>query len=159
MKRRFLLLVLASLAILTAAACGTPQTADCYVPSAADLPDNTLGITLTAKDVTPEGMTLVCTQSGGDEVRDMLTGTWYTLELYTVDGWKQLDYAVDTAIAWEDIGWVINMEGVTEWQVSWKWLYGSLDAGTYRISKEILYALPAQGGYSKQICCAVFTVE
>ena len=45
-----------------------------------------LGITLHAEDVTPDGLTLVCTQDG-TPWGEILTGAPWSLEQWTGDGW------------------------------------------------------------------------
>ncbi len=46
-----------------------------------------LGVTLTAEDVTPNGLTLVCTQSGGAPTGELQTGSRFWLEVYSESNW------------------------------------------------------------------------
>ena len=34
------------------------------------------------------------------------------------------------------------MDDVVKWDVDWNWLYGEMEAGTYRISKSIMNTVP-----------------
>ena len=91
------------------------------------------GLTLSVKDVTESGLTLVCTQSGGELTGELQTGSDYKL-IVLKDAWED----VPTII--EDYGWtaeayMIAKDDVTEFEIKWEWLYGKLPAGTYRLVK------------------------
>lgn len=91
------------------------------------------GITLSVKDVTDSGLTLVCTQSGGEADGELQTGRDYKL-IVLKEAWED----VPTII--EDYGWtaeayMIAKDDVTEFDINWEWLYGKLPEGTYRLVK------------------------
>lgn len=91
------------------------------------------GITLSVKDVTDSGLTLVCTQSGGEADGELQTGSDYKL-IVSKEAWED----VPTII--EDYGWtaeayMIAKDDVTEFEINWEWLYGKLPKGTYRLTK------------------------
>lgn len=91
------------------------------------------GITLSVKDVTDSGLTLVCTQSGGEADGELQTGSDYKL-IVLKEAWED----VPTII--EDYGWtaeayMIAKDDVTEFNINWEWLYGKLPEGTYRLVK------------------------
>ena len=91
------------------------------------------GLTLSVKDVTESGLTLVCTQSGGELTGELQTGSDYKL-IVLKEAWED----VPTII--EDYGWtaeayMIAKDDVTEFEIKWEWLYGKLPAGTYRLVK------------------------
>lgn len=91
------------------------------------------GLTLSVKDVTASGLTLVCTQSGGELTGELETGSDYKL-IVLKEAWED----VPTII--EDYGWtaeayMVARDDVTEFEYNWKWLYGELPAGTYRMVK------------------------
>ena len=91
------------------------------------------GLTLSVKDVTDSGLTLVCTQSGGEAEGEMQTGSDYKL-IVLKERWQD----VPTII--EDYGWtaeayMIAKDDVTEFEINWEWLYGKLPKGTYRLIK------------------------
>lgn len=103
------------------------------LPEASDEGFPNWGLTLSVKDVTPSGLTLVCTQSGGKPTGELQTGSDYKL-IVLKEAWGE----VPTII--EDYGWtaeayMITKDAVTEFEYNWEWLYGKLPAGTYRMVK------------------------
>ena len=122
----------------------------------AKVTDNQWGVMLTAKDVTPDGMTLVCTQSGGNPTGELLSGAWYQLEVLKDGQWMEAPCYAE--VCWEDIAWNIPMEGNTQWETDWTWIYGSLEPGEYRIGKEIM-DFRQTGDYDTCICYAYFAIE
>ena len=91
------------------------------------------GLTLSVKNVTESGLTLVCTQSGGELTGELQTGSDYKL-IVLKEAWED----VPTII--EDYGWtaeayMITRDDVTEFEIKWEWLHGKLPAGTYRLVK------------------------
>lgn len=91
------------------------------------------GLTLSVKEVTESGLTLVCTQSGGELTGELQTGSDYKL-IVLKEAWED----VPTII--EDYGWtaeayMIAKDDVTEFEIKWEWLHGKLPAGTYRLVK------------------------
>lgn len=96
------------------------------------------GITLSVENVTPTGLTLVCTQSGGTPTGELQTGSWYILERLTEEGWTEVEWVPQKYdVAWTAEAWMIPKEDTVEWKVDWEWLYGKLSPGTYRIGKSI----------------------
>lgn len=116
------------------------------------------GITLTATDVTPTGMTLLCTQTGGAQQGQLQTSTPYFLEIYQDGGWETVDYLPqEYNIGWTTIAWMIPENQITEWTVDWAWLYGDLPNGTYRIGKSVMDFIET-GIYEEQMYYAVFKI-
>ena len=119
------------------------------------------GIALTAKDVTPEGMTIVCTQSGGLLTGELNTGSFYVLEREVQGVWCMVEYTEEAKsknIGWTAEAWIIPMNDAIEWEVDWEWLYGSLAPGHYRIGKEIMN-FRETGNYDKEMYYAEFEIE
>lgn len=116
------------------------------------------GLTLYAEDVTPEGATIVCTQSGGSPSGELATGSYYVLERAEAGKWEALDNAQEMEVGWTAEAWIIPMEGTAEMEVDWEWLYGSLPAGHYRIGKEIT-DFRAAGDFDKEMYYAEFEIE
>ncbi len=107
--------------------------------------NNSWGITLTAKDVTPVGMTIVCTQNDHDVVGELFTGSSYSLYRYVEDEWIAVEYLPqEHEIAWTSEAWVIPLEETVEWETNWEWLYGELPQGHYKLGKGIMN-LPEPG--------------
>jgi len=97
------------------------------------------GVTLSAKDVTPTGLTIVCTQSGGNPSGELDTGSYYIIQKYEDGEWSDVEWLPqEYDVGWTAEAWIIPMNDVVEWEVDWEWLYGELPAGTYRIGKEIM---------------------
>ena len=108
-----------------------------------------IGIMLAAQDVTPTGLTLVCSRDGGFTDAEIISGSWYTVEQREGDTWAELPYLLDN-VGWTEEGWIIAPDTSTEWAVDWEWLYGELSAGEYRIGKEIVLSLFAADGIDLQ---------
>ena len=92
------------------------------------------GITLTAKNVTSKGMTLVCSQSGGEITGELECGSNYSLLVNTNGVWNAVPYLVDE-VAWTAEAYYLPLDGSIEFELKWERLYGELPAGTYRIVK------------------------
>lgn len=100
------------------------------------------GLTLSVKDVTSTGLTLVCTQSGGEPTGSLLTGEQYKLITLVDETWKTVEElplpeGVDGR-GWHQIAYPIPMEDSREFEINWSWIYGELPEGTYRLVKEFM---------------------
>lgn len=114
------------------------------------------GVTLTAKDVTPTGLTIVCTQSGGNPSGELNTGSYYILQKYEDGEWKEVEWLPqEYDVGWTSEAWIIPMNDTVEWEVNWEWLYGELPAGKYRIGKEIM-DFRGTGDYDQEFHYAEF---
>lgn len=91
------------------------------------------GLTLSVKDVTESGLTLVCTQSGGELTGELQTGSEYRL-IVLKEAWK--DVPAITEANWDMLAYMVAKDDVTEFEIDWEWLYGRLPAGTYRLVKD-----------------------
>ena len=92
------------------------------------------GITLSVKDVTSTGMTLVCSQSGGEITGELECGSDYSLLVNSNGVWNAVPYLVDE-VAWTSEAYYIPMNDSIEFELKWERLYGELPAGTYRVVK------------------------
>lgn len=95
------------------------------------------GLTLSVKDVTPSGLTLVCTKNGGNPTGELMCGEDYQLITLKDGTWK----TVPTVIAnygFNSMGYRISEGTDTEFEIDWEWLYGKLTAGTYRLTKSFM---------------------
>lgn len=116
-----------------------------------------IGIMLAAQDVTPTGLTLVCSRDGGFTDAEIISGSWYTVEQREGDTWAELPYLLDN-VGWTEEGWIIAPDTSTEWAVDWEWLYGELSAGEYRIGKEFMIS-HSPGDYEKTVLYAEFFIR
>ena len=121
----------------------------------ADAAQNKWGVTLTAENVTSAGLTIVCRQSGGENVAQLQTGSFYALQKREEAGWTDVSAEVD--IMWTMEAWIIPLGGSASWDVNWEWLYGELPAGEYRIGKEIVN-FRGPGDYDEEVVYAEFTI-
>ena len=100
------------------------------------------GLDITAKDVTDTGLTLVFEKHEGVQTGTLQFGEYYRIEKLTDSVWESVPYSdkVDAEIvAWHEVAYLINdFAPYTEHKIDWSYLYGTLDAGTYRIEKEII---------------------
>ena len=68
----------------------------------------TWGITLEAENITPTGIVLKCTQSGGDPAEQLQTGSWYIVERWTQEyGWREVDHVLKGELVWTMEAWSI----------------------------------------------------
>lgn len=116
------------------------------------------GITLSVEEVTSSGLTLVCTQSGGNARGELQTGSPYVLERYAEGKWFPVGIKPGLDVAWTMEGWMIERDAQTKWQVDWKFLYGQLEPDTYRISK-VIKDFRGPGKYTEKTYYAEFAVE
>lgn len=99
----------------------------------AEMPD--WGISMSVKNVTPTGLTLVCEQSGGRSTGKLQTDSFYKLVVLS-NGTRQ-DVPCLVEVAWTEEAYMISMDDTAEWEIAWELLYGELSAGTYRIIKNV----------------------
>ena len=91
------------------------------------------GLTLSVKDVTESGLTLVCTQSGGELTGELQTGSDYKLKVLK-EAWEDVPPIIED-YGWTTEAYMVTKNDVTEFEIKWEWLYGKLPAGTYRLVK------------------------
>lgn len=118
--------------------------------------DDSWGIVLSATDISNTGLTLVCSQNGGEITGKLQTGEKYWLE-EKVDGqWQEL--SIPEKPVWQDEAYTIETQNLTQWDIQWTNLYGTLSQGEYRIGKEIQ---DFRGGsdYDEKAYYAEFVIE
>ncbi len=64
-------------------------------------PEPKWGVILTAKNITPTGLTIVCTQAGGEPTGKLQTGSYYTIEKKTDGNWEKVEWLPQEY----DVGW------------------------------------------------------
>ena len=126
---------------------------------AGDAAQNRWGITLSADNVTPKGLSIVCFHSGGENVAQLQTGSYYVLQKLENENWVDVEYLPqEHPVGWTEEAWIIEKESTTFWEVDWEWLYGKLPAGEYRIGKEITN-FRATGDYDEETLYADFIID
>ena len=146
--KRWLTLTLAGLLALSLAGCGSSDGAGSSAPqkinssssesSSVQTAEDPWGLTLSVKDVTPTGLTLVITQEGGSPTGTLQYGSDYTLEVEQDGTWQNVPDIVDGNFAWDGMAYLVTMDGETEQAVDWDWLFCPLSPGHYRLSKEFM---------------------
>lgn len=117
------------------------------------------GLEITADEITPTGLTLLYTQSGGNPTGELETGSPFSLQKLAAGQWKDVKTAVpEDEIVWTAEAYPIAKDNVTKMEVDWSYLYGELTPGSYRIGKEIMdFRKP--GDYDTEIYYAEFEVD
>lgn len=110
----------------------TNNSVDTSLPADEGFPD--WGLTLSVKDVTNTGLTLVCTKNGGNPTGELTCGTEYHLSVLEDGVWKDVPTVIEE-YAWNSLAYHFPEGQDTEFNYTWEWLYGKLSAGTYRLTK------------------------
>ena len=117
---------------------------------------NQWGITLKTENETSTGLTIVCYHSGGKNVFELTTGSYFVIQKFENEVWGDVPPKHD--VVWDTVAWIIQKEGSTTWDVNWEFLYDELPAGQYRIGKEIMN-FRGTGDYDKETVYAEFSIE
>ncbi len=88
-----------------------------------------------AESVSETGLQFEIKYSGEDEGN---YGTWYSIEFQIDDIWYVLPYTYknEEEIGWDDLAFPVEKDVSRQDKIDWKWLYGSLEPGNYRIIKD-----------------------
>ena len=122
-----------------------------------DAQKDELGVSLSAEEVTPTGLKLVCMQVGDGPTGELQTGSWFALQQKDEQGeWVDVPVLLED-VAFNDEAYMIYTNGATEWEVNWEYLYGELPAGEYRIAKKI-NDFRGTGDYDTYTYYAEFTI-
>ena len=116
------------------------------------------GVSLRAKDITNVGLTILIEQFGGSPAGELQTGEWFSLEVVKDNEWKPVATNPLIDYAWNDVAYPIKKNDITELKVDWKWLYGELEPGYYKLKKEIT-DFSAAGDFDKDLYELYFTIE
>ena len=151
--KKILTLILVFAVMCVVAACGGDEsgTTDSAEGWAKDW-----GITLSVKEVSPTGLTLICTQNGGIAEGSLETGSVYTIEKFENDAW--IEVKPQGEAIWDMMSHLIASNDTTEWTIDWSWMYGELSPGTYRISKTVV-DFKDSGASESQIYFAEFEIK
>ena len=114
------------------------------------------GIELQVTNISSKGLTMECTQSGGNPSGELQTGSYYVVEKKTDGGWEELSYLPEN-VGWTSEAWIIQKNDTVTWEVDWEWLYGELPTGDYRIGKEIM-DFREPGDYDRQMYYVEFGI-
>lgn len=67
--------------------------------------------------------------------KDHIYGNEYRIDKLENGTWKELDVIVEGNYGWTSIGYHVDKDNKLELNINWKWLYGELTEGTYRVVK------------------------
>ena len=91
-------------------------------------------ITMSADNITAEGLTLTISENGGIYPGEITYGEEFAVEKRNGDDWEQLPFVHDNW-GFIDLGYLLDKNAVREETVTWKYMHGALPAGHYRIKK------------------------
>ncbi|PPA70746.1 immunoglobulin-like domain-containing protein [Jeotgalibacillus proteolyticus] len=159
--KKFLGLCIAALLTLLSA-CGIFSDDDAAgenerEPSPYETVNNFDGVTMNVKEgtVSSTGLTIVFENSSD---KQGTYGEHFSLEETIEGSWYKVPDIVDGDYAFTDIGFGFGPSAKSEWTVEWEWLYGGLEAGEYRIVKDVLDFREA-GDYDTYYLAAEFIIK
>ena len=161
--KKLIALVFALVCVMSVAGCGSKTddgtSQNPIQNKLGDEKPNQWGIALEVDNVTANGLTIVCNQSGGENVAELSTGSYYVIQKSEKTGWVNVNYlSQEYEPVWTSEAWIIQKESTTKWDVNWEWLYGQLSAGEYRIGKEIMN-FKDTGDYDTKLIYAEFIIK
>ena len=127
MKKKWLAAVLAFACILCLVGC-SKETA--YHPT------DVANVSIRISNVSPTGAA-VTIQDTNDH--PYVYGEWYKIEKESNGKWYEVKTVIDN-YGFEDIGYLLAEDSKTRelnFDIDWKWLYGELPAGRYRLLKQV----------------------
>lgn len=116
------------------------------------------GIVCTCRELTNCSMTLEIEQFGGNPMGQLQTGEWFSLSVQKEGEWipvatnPLIDYAFPMTAK------LIEKNDVTEFVIEWKWLYGELPPGYYRLDKKVM-DFRGTGDFDEKMYSVEFTIE
>ena len=149
MKKKLLTLLLALSTLLVSA------SAEMILISPNPFAKDPWGVTMTVKDVTATGATVVFSQSGSMPAGELTTGEPYHLETLVNGIWEPME--VFDGIAWIMPAYPLSAGGSRDFTVNWSYICGQLPVGTYRIGKSVML-FRGPGDYDNKTYYAEFTI-
>lgn len=94
------------------------------------------GVSMEIKEgtLTRDGATIIITDTSG---KNYTYGEEYRIDKFEDNEWKEATIILDGNYGWNMIGYHVDEFNKLELNVNWKWLYGSLEDGKYRIVKSV----------------------
>lgn len=98
-----------------------------------------IGLSLSLKQITPTGATLIFHQYDDEAPDGELTyGDDFLLEQKNNSSWESVPVIINGDYAFNAVAHIIPAGDSSEIKLSWEWLYGKLAPGEYRICKRVL---------------------
>lgn len=117
-----------------------------------------IGLSLSLKDISNTKATLVFQQWDSTFNGELSFGDDFSLFVKTGDTWSEAPIVLEGDYGFNAIAYNITNDGITESEVNWDWLYGSLAPGEYRITKSVMnYRAP--GDFDKYEISADFIIN
>lgn len=118
-----------------------------------------IGLSFTLKKISPSGATLVfCNYDTNAPTGELEYDDDFLIEIQKDDIWEEVPVQLTGNYGFNDIAYVIPTEGISEQELNWEWLHGTLAPGTYRIRKSIL-DFRGTGDYDKHTAYAQFILN
>lgn len=159
MKKYLCSLVFMAMSLFVLSGCGSEQLpeAEGWKPTIYETTNNFKGVTMIIKEgtVSSKGLTVIL-ENNSD--KQGLFGEDFSLEKKINGKWYQVPISTDGNYGFNSIGYDLASSDAREWKAHWDSLYGSLEAGEYRIVKEIL-DFRTSGDFDKYYLTAEFVVD
>lgn len=139
--------------ILLLSACTQPAGKPDIKDITATLPEG-ISMTVDTETVTSEGASFLLLQTTEHDIR---YGDDYFLQVLENEVWRDVPYAIDNW-GFHSIAYNLPKNTPKTLEVNWKWLYGSLPAGEYRLVKEFM-DFRGTGDYDKYTITAAFIID
>ncbi len=116
------------------------------------------GITCFVKDLTNHSMTFQMEQFGGSFKGQLQTGEWFQIYRLNEDSWGPVETNPLIDYAFPMVAYPIAKNDITDFSIEWKWLYGELSPGEYRLDKKVMDFVQS-GEFEEEIYSVYFTIE
>lgn len=116
------------------------------------------GISCSVKNLTNQGMTFLIEQFGGNYDGELQTGEWFQIYRMKEDEWVPAETNPLIDYAFPMVAYSIQKNDITEYNIQWKWLYGELSPGEYRLDKKVMNFRDS-GDFDEEIYSIYFTIE
>ncbi len=117
---------------------------------------NPWGISLSAQNVSPTGLTLTISQSGGSFDGELQYGAEFVLRQKLDETWQDVPGSRD--IAWNSLAYLLPENSTKQSEIQWDSIYGALTPGTYQIGKSFMNFRDT-GDFDKEMVWTEFVVE
>jgi hypothetical protein len=117
-----------------------------------------IGLSINIAKISPTGAELYFTQYDGNPKGNLEYSDDFIIEKFEEGEWIQAPIVVEGDYGFNDIAYSITNEDVTDFKIDWKWLYGELEPGEYRIGKGIIDFVET-GSYDKYMIYVHFIIN
>lgn len=117
-----------------------------------------IGLSINVGKFTRTCAELYFVQSDGNPKGDLQYGDDFIIERIENDVWIEAPIVVEGDYGFNAIAYQIAKEDATSFEIDWKWLYGELESGEYRIGKSVLDFIKT-GIYDEYMIYVYFTIK